>query len=214
MLTVAITGSIGMGKSTAAKHFRACSIPVCDADALVHELYAGPAVAPVEAAFPGTTHDGCVDRAKLSGALLGDADGWSRLEAIIHPMVRQAEADFLHTAFRAGAFAAAIEIPLLFETGADGLFDRTLVVSSPYEMQRQRVLARQGMSEAKFASILKRQLSDAEKRSRADFVVDTSGPLADTADRLDEIVDELKRDAAGLAAEETAYHRHWRAILL
>src|SRR5690606_27303692 len=146
MIVIGLTGSIGMGKSTVAERFRQLGIPVCDADAIVHELYEGAAVAPIEAAFPGTTSGGKVDRVKLGRAVLGDPHGLKRLESIVHPMVQAAERDFLRKAAEQGAPMAVLEIPLLFETGGDARVDVTIVVSAPPEVQRERVLARPGMT--------------------------------------------------------------------
>jgi dephospho-CoA kinase len=191
MLILGLTGSIGMGKSTAAKHLRARRIPVLDADAEVHRLYAGPLADRIEAAFPGSTTDGVVDRAKLSALVLTTPGAVAQLEAIVHPAVRAAEKSFLHAAARMGFNVAVLEVPLLFETGADRLCDATMVVSTDPATQRARILARPGMTEAKLAAILARQLPDSEKRARADFVVDTSGPIADTEAQIDDILARL-----------------------
>ena len=177
-----LTGSIGMGKSTTAALFRALGIPVHDADAAVHALYRGAAVAPVEAAFPGTTGPAGVDRTRLSAAVLNDPQALKRLEAIVHPLVRRAELDFLDEATAGGHRLVVLDIPLLFETRGQGRCDAVLVVTAPADVQRQRVLARDGMTEAKFDSILPRQMPDAEKRARAHFLVDTSRGLL-AADR-------------------------------
>jgi dephospho-CoA kinase len=203
MLIIGLTGSIGMGKSRAAERFRQRGIPVCDADAEVHKLYAGAAVAPIEAEFPGTTSGGTVDRARLGQALMADPAGFKRLEAIVHPLVREAERYFLQDAAKAGHAAAVLEIPLLFETGADQKVDLTIVVSAPADVQRQRVLGRPGMSAAKLDALLARQLPDAEKRARADFVVDTSGPVLATDQQLDAIIDSLPDHTAA------AMRTHW-----
>ncbi|WP_137930245.1 dephospho-CoA kinase [Mesorhizobium comanense] len=173
MIVLGLTGSIGMGKSTTAKMFAEAGVPVHDSDETVHRLYAGKAAPLVEAAFPGTTAGGVVDRAKLGARVLGDADALKRLEAIIHPLVR-ADADaFLAKHRSAGESIAVLDIPLLFETGGRGRVDKVVVVTAPAEAQRQRVLARPGMTEEKLASILAKQVPDAEKRQLADFVVDT-----------------------------------------
>ncbi len=171
MIVIGLTGSIGMGKTTTADLFRKAGLPVFDADAIVHALYDGPLAAEIEVAFPGTTAAGRVDRARLAERLAGDAGAFRRLEAIVHPAVRRAEADFLRQARTAGAPAAVLDIPLLFETGRHREVDKVVVVSAPAEIQRARVLARPGMSEEKFAALLARQMPDAEKRARADFVV-------------------------------------------
>jgi dephospho-CoA kinase len=204
MLIVGLTGSIGMGKSTAAAHLRARGLPVFDADGEVHRLYAGgKAVEPVERAFPGTTKNGGVDRAKLSAALIAAPHRFRDLEAIVHPLVRDAERQFLREHAEHGAPIAVMEIPLLFETGADALVDATIVVSAPHEVQRARLLQRPGLSEAKLDQLLARQIPDAEKRARADYVVDTSGDHASSEAALDAIIAELR----GRRAE--AYARHW-----
>ena len=203
MLIIGLTGSIGMGKSTIAERFRTHGIPVCDADALVHQLYEAEAVAPIEAAFPGTTANGKVDRAKLGKAVLGDAQGLKRLEAIVHPLVHAAEKDFLRKAYEAGASQAVLEIPLLFETGGDARVDVTVVVSAPAHIQKERVLQRPGMTEAKFAAVLSHQMDDAEKRRRADFVVDTAGTLEASRAQVDTIIAALR----GRCCQ--AYIRDW-----
>ncbi|TPI21272.1 dephospho-CoA kinase [Mesorhizobium sp. B3-2-1] len=173
MIVLGLTGSIGMGKSTTAEMFAEAGVPVHDSDEAVHRLYAGKAAPLVEAAFPGTTAGGSVDRAKLGARVLGDTAALKKLEAIIHPLVR-ADADaFLARHRNAGESIAVLDIPLLFETGGRGRVDKVVVVTAPAEVQRQRVLARPGMSEEKLASILAKQVPDAEKRRRADFVIDT-----------------------------------------
>lgn len=177
MIRLGLTGSIGMGKSTTADFFRAAGVPVHDADATVHALYRGPAVAPIEAAFPGTTRDGAVDRALLATRVLGDEAAVRRLEAIVHPLVREAETAFLAKARAEGRRLVLLDIPLLFETGGEARLDAIVTVSAPAEVQRARVLARPGMSEAKFEQIIARQIPDAEKRRRAHFVVDTGRGL-------------------------------------
>jgi dephospho-CoA kinase len=168
-----LTGSIGMGKSATAGIFRRLGVPVHDADAAVHRLYRGRAAPLVEKAFPGTVIDGAVDRGRLGAAVLGDPARMRELEAIVHPLVREEEEAFLE---RASALAriAVLDIPLLFETGGEARCDAALVVTAPAPVQRERVLARPGMSEEKFQSILSKQMPDAEKRARAHFLVDTS----------------------------------------
>jgi dephospho-CoA kinase len=173
MFILGLTGSLGMGKSTTAAMFAEAGVPVHDADAAVHRLYEGEAVASIEAAFPGTTDGGKVDREKLGQRVLGDAAAIKKLEQIVHPLVRQAEERFLAEAERSGAPVAVLDIPLLFETGAQARCDAVAVVSAPAELQRARAFERPGMTEAKFQAILAKQMSDAEKRARADFVVDT-----------------------------------------
>ena len=178
MIVLGLTGSIGMGKTTTAELFAEAGLPVHSADAAVHALYAGAAAPAIEAAFPGMLKDGVVDRERLGQKVLGDPEALKQLEAIVHPLVREAEAAFLETARNNGAPAAILDIPLLFETGGERRCDRVVVVSAPFEVQRERVLARPGMSEAKFHAILQKQVPDAEKRARADFVVDTSRGIA------------------------------------
>lgn len=173
MIVLGLTGSIGMGKSTTAKMFSDAGVPVHDSDETVHRLYSGKAAPLVEAAFPGTTMSGVVDRTKLAGRVLGDAAALKTLETIVHPLVR-ADADaFLVKQRAAGAPLAVLDIPLLFETGGRNRVDKVVVVTAPADIQRARVLARPGMSEKKLAAILAKQVPDAEKRRRADFVIDT-----------------------------------------
>jgi len=182
MRIIGLTGSIGMGKTTMAGFFRAAGIPVHDADAAVHRLYAGPAAAAVEAAFPGTAPDGVVDRDRLAEAVLGDSQALKRLEAIVHPLVRDDERTFLKVAAEAGAPIAVLEIPLLFETGGDSRCDAVVVVTARPETQRRRVLKRPGMSDDRLNVMLARQMPDAEKRRRAHFLIFTDGDL-DSAQR-------------------------------
>ena len=177
MIRLGLTGSIGMGKSTTADLFRAAGVAVHDADATVHALYRGAAVGRIEAAFPGTTRDGAVDRAALAAAVLADDGAVRRLEAIVHPLVRAAEIAFLDAAAARGARIVVLDIPLLFETGGASRVDAVVTVSAPSHVQRARVLARPGMTAEKFAQILARQMPDAEKRRRSHFVVDTARGL-------------------------------------
>jgi dephospho-CoA kinase len=174
MFILGLTGSLGMGKSATAKMFAEEGVPVHDADAAVHRLYDGEATAAIAAAFPGTTGNGKVDREKLGKRVLGDDLAIKRLEHIVHPLVRQAEERFLAEAERKGAQVAVLDIPLLYETAGDKRCDAVVVVSAPADMQRQRAFERPGMTEQKLAAILAKQTPDAEKRRRADFVVDTS----------------------------------------
>jgi dephospho-CoA kinase len=174
MIVLGLTGSIGMGKSTVANFFAENGVPVYDADAAVHRLYTGDAAPLIETAFPGTAADGTVDRARLAEQVVGDAEALRRLEAIVHPLVRRAQEQFLAQAEADGAAVAVLDIPLLFETGGDERCDAVVVVSAPAETQRERVMSRPGMTEEKFAGLLAKQMPDAEKRRRADFVVDTS----------------------------------------
>ena len=174
MFILGLTGSLGMGKSTAARFFAEAGVPVHDADAVVHRLYEGEAVDAIEAAFPGTTAGGKVDRNKLAARVLGDAAALQRLEAIVHPLVQEAERRLLAEAAATGEKIAVLDIPLLFETGGDRRVDAVVVVSAPPDVQRARVLERPGMTIEKLESILSKQMPDAEKRRRADFVVDSS----------------------------------------
>ena len=174
MIVIGLTGSIGMGKSTTARLFAEEGALVHDADAAVHRLYAGEAAPLVEAEFPGTVKDGAVDRKALGARVLVDREALKRLEAIVHPLVRKSEAAFLSAAREAGARVVVLDIPLLFETGREGQVDVVAVASAGEEEQRRRVLERPGMTEVAFAAILARQTPDAEKRARADIVIDTS----------------------------------------
>jgi dephospho-CoA kinase len=173
MFILGLTGSLGMGKSTTAKFFAEEGVPVHDADAVVHRLYEGEAAAAIEAAFPGSTRGGKVDRAKLGERVLGDPAALKRLEAIVHPLVAAARERFLAEAARRGAKVAVLDIPLLYETGGEARCDAVVVVTAPAEMQRARVFERPGMSEEKLAALTAKQLPDAEKRARADFIVDS-----------------------------------------
>ena len=204
MLVVGLTGSIGMGKSTAAAHLRTHGLPVFDADAEVHRLYAGgKAVERIERAFPGTTSATGVDRAKLSAALIAYPARLRELEAIVHPMVREAERSFLRSEAKRGTQVAVLEIPLLFETELNRMMDAVIVLSAPAEIQRTRLLERPGMSAQKFEQLLARQLPDTEKRARADFVVDTGGSLEESRAQLDRIVAQLQSWSG------QAYAHHW-----
>jgi dephospho-CoA kinase len=174
MFVLGLTGSLGMGKTTTARFFAEAGVPVHDADAVVHLLYEGTAVAAIEAAFPGTTANGQVDRITLAARVLGDSAALKRLEAIVHPLVHEAERRLLAEAEAAGEKVAVLDIPLLFETGGDQRVDAVAVVSAPQEVQTARVLERAGMTMEKLEAILAQQMPDAEKRRRADFVVDTS----------------------------------------
>ena len=191
MIRAGLTGSIGMGKSTTSQMFRDEGIQVYDADAAVHELYAGEAAPLVEAAFPSTTVDGIVDRKKLSDYVIGKPDNMKKLEAIIHPLVHQKEQDFLNSAKERGDKLVVLDIPLLFETGGKNRVDKIIVVTAPAEVQRERVLGREGMSEEKFEAILKRQVPDVEKREKADFIIDTSLGMDAAREKVREIIAEL-----------------------
>ena len=192
MLVIGLTGSIGMGKTTAARRIASHGIPVFDADAEVHRLYESEAVPLIEAAFPGTVAGARVDRGLLAEAVLDDAEQLAKLEAIVHPLVRKSEREFLARHHDEGAEMAVLEIPLLFETGADRLVDVTIVVTASAHVQRRRVLQRPGMSEQKLAAILAQQIPDADKRDRADFVVETEGPVEATGEIIDRIIESLK----------------------
>lgn len=194
MITVGLTGSIGMGKSTTAAMFAAEGVPVYDADAEVHALYAkgGAAVAPLEEAFPGVVVDGAVDRTLLSQRVVGKPDELKRLEAIVHPLVGESRVDFFQKAVAAGADIVVLDIPLLFETGGEKRMDAVVVVSAPADLQRQRVLARPGMDEAKLDAILARQMADAEKRARAHFVIDTGKGLDEARRQVRDVLTRLR----------------------
>ena len=169
-----LTGSLGMGKSATAKMFAAAGVPVHDSDAVVHELYAGEAAPLIEAAFPGSTVSGKVGRQKLATMVINDKAALERLEAIVHPLVFTAREKFLAEAQARGAPVVVLDVPLLFETGTDRHCDAVVVVTAPHEVQRRRAFERPGMTDDKFAAILKKQMPDAEKRRRADFIIDNS----------------------------------------
>jgi dephospho-CoA kinase len=189
MFIIGLTGSLGMGKSTAARFFAEQGVPVHDADAVVHRLYEGEAAAAIEAAFPGATSGGKVDRNRLSALVLDDPAALKKLEAIVHPLVHAAERRLLAEAQARGEKVAVLDIPLLFETGGDQRVDAVVVVSAPAELQQSRVLARPGMTMEKLDAILARQIPDAEKRRRADFVVDTSRNFDATRAQVRAILD-------------------------
>ena len=197
MITIALTGSIGMGKSTVAKMFQAAGIPLFDADSVVRRLqgHGGALVERIERRFPGTTRGGAVDRDLLAERVLGDPGELAALEAIVHPAVHHERTRFI--VGHGDAAALLFDIPLLFETGGEEAFDKVIVVSAPPDVQRQRVLARPGMTEEKFEAILARQLADEDKRARADFVVDTSGPLSTTEGQVERILACLGLGARG-----------------
>jgi dephospho-CoA kinase len=203
MLVIGLTGSIGMGKSTVAARLRVLGIAVFDADAEVHRLYEGVAVATIEAAFPGTTDGQRVDRQKLSAALLAKPQDFPRLEAIVHPLVFAAERAFLREQAERGAKFAVLEVPLLLESRRQPRVDAIIVVSTRADLQRERVLRRPGMSVEKLEQVLARQMPDAEKRARADFVVDTSGSFAETDAQVDRIVESLQD------TEASAFQEFW-----
>ncbi|MGH6702789.1 MAG: dephospho-CoA kinase [Bradyrhizobium sp.] len=193
MIVLGLTGSIGMGKSTTAKLFAEAGAPVYDADATVHLVYEGEAVPAIEAAFPGSTANGSVDRARLSALVVHDPAAIRRLEQIVHPMLRTYHQKFLEDAERSGAPVAVVDVPLLFETGGESRVDAVVVVTTTPEIQRQRILARDNMTGGKLDAILARQMPDAEKRRRADFVVDTSHGLDPVRSRIRDILEEAAK---------------------
>ena len=195
MIILGLTGSIGMGKSTTAKLFAEAGVPVYDADATVHMLYEGQAAPAIEAAFPGATVDGKVDRNRLSARVVHDPAAIKRLEAIVHPMLGASRQKFLHDAEQSGAPVAVVDVPLLFETGGEHRVDAVVVVTTTPEIQRQRILERPNMTEEKLQAILARQMPDAEKRKRANFVVDTSHGLDPVRARIRDILDEAVKMA-------------------
>ncbi len=194
MKVIGLTGSIGMGKSTTAAMFRDAGIPVYDADAAVHDLYdvGGAAVGPVGEAFPGVVRDGRVDREELRKRVLGQPEALKRLNAIVHPLVGQDRVGFFAQAEASGADMVILDVPLLYETGGDARMDAVVVVSAPAEMQRERVLARPGMTPDRLDAILAQQLADAEKRARAHYVVDTGQGLDHARKQVTEIIATLR----------------------
>ena len=211
MLIIGLTGSIGMGKSTAAERFRYHGIPVFDSDREVHKLYEQPDfVARIEAEFPGAIVDGKVDRTRLSELVVGHSVSIKRLEEIVHPAVRAAQGTFIRDAHDNGADMVVLEVPLLFETGAEARVDVVIVVSAPADVQKERVLQRPGMTEEKFAAILAKQVPDSEKRKRADYVVDTSGKISETQETLDKLIESLRQSARSVYAGGSFYAR-WLA---
>jgi dephospho-CoA kinase len=195
MIIIGLTGSIGMGKTTTAKLFEEAGVPVADSDAIVHTLYAGKAAPLIEAAFPNVVVGGMVDRSKLSFHVIGKPDALKKLEAVIHPLVRQAQDEFLNQAKTDGAKFAVLDIPLLFETHAEKRVDKIVVVTAPANIQRERVLARPGMTIEKFEAILARQMPDTRKRERADFVIDTSNGIEKARQSVREILTRLSTTA-------------------
>lgn len=197
MLSLGLTGSAAMGKSTVAAMFATRGVPVFDADRTVHALYAGAAVPVVEAVFPGVTVDGAIDRDLLRARVLGDEPAMQRLEALVHPLVKAEERRFLTGARSAGRHAVLLDIPLLFETGAVSEVDMVVVVSAPADVQRARMLARPGMTPERLEAMLGRQMPDAEKRRRAHFVIGNGGTLASTENQVDAILRAVAGAAAG-----------------
>jgi dephospho-CoA kinase len=192
MLVIGLTGGIGTGKSAAAERFAEHGVPVFNADLCVHLLYEGEAVGAIEAAFPGVAKVGRIDRKLLSEKIAGSAERLLRLEGIVHPLVVAAELDFLRAAEKDGALLAVLEIPLLFETGADSRVDVTVVMSAPQDVQRARVLSRPGMTADKLEHLLARQLPNAERVALADYVVDSGLSLADMRIEIDKLIESLK----------------------
>lgn len=197
MIIIGLTGSIGMGKTTTAKLFAEEGVPVLDSDEVVHALYRGEAVPLIEAAFPGTTISGAVDRQRLAEVLRENPANFSRLEAIVHPLVRQRQEAFLVEARKEARQFALLDIPLLFETGAEKRVDKIVVVSCAPDIQRQRVLSRPGMTQEKFEMILARQIPDAEKSQRADFVIDSGNGVEAARDQVREILQRLAETGDG-----------------
>ncbi|MEO9336155.1 dephospho-CoA kinase [Mesorhizobium sp. SB112] len=201
MILLGLTGSIGMGKSTTAKMFVDAGVPVHDSDETVHRLYSGAAALLIEQAFPGTVRDGKVNREALGAKVLGNPSALKMLESIIHPLVRADANDFVARHREAGAPIAVLDIPLLFETGGRDRVDKVVVVSAPAEIQRERVLARAGMTPEKFEAILARQVPDAQKREQADFIIDTGKGLDAARSAVNDLVSNL------LAGENSSSHR-------
>jgi len=197
MIRLGLTGSIGMGKSTTARMFADEGVPVHDSDAAVHALYAGRAAPLIEAAFPGTVREGVVDRALLGERVLGDAAELKRLEAIVHPLVAEEERAFIERAEADGAPLVVLDIPLLFEIDALDRVDRVLVVTAPEKVQRERVLVRPGMTEARFEAIRAKQVPDRVKRARADFIIDTSFGMDCARAKVADLLSVLAPQAAG-----------------
>jgi dephospho-CoA kinase len=195
MIVLGLTGSIGMGKSTTATLFAEAGVPVYDADAAVHRLYEGEAVAAIETAFPGTTADGKVDRTRLSSRVVHDPAAMKRLEEIVHPMLSASRQKFLQDAEKSGVPVVVVDVPLLFETGGEKRVDAVVVVTTSPELQRTRILARPNMTAEKLDAILARQMPDAEKRQRAHFVVDTSHGLDPVRARIRDILTEAAKMA-------------------
>lgn len=194
MLLIGLTGSIGMGKSETAKMFAAEGIPVYDADAEVHKLYqkGGAAIAPIAEIFPGAVKDGAVDRALLSREVIGKPEQLKKLETVVHPLVGEANRAFLENAAKAGAEMVLLDIPLLFETGGRERVDVIVVVSAPFELQRERVLARPDMTEEKFMDIFAKQVPDAEKRAGADYIIESDKGLDHARAQVKAVIEDLK----------------------
>ena len=193
MFILGLTGSIGMGKSTTARLFAEEGVPVHDADAAVHRLYEGEAAPLIEAAFPGSTRNGRVDRQKLGKLVLGNAVALKELEHLVHPLVQKQEAEFLAAAKASNAPVVVLDIPLLFETGGEGRVDAVAVVSAPADMQRLRAFERPGMTEEKFKAILANQMPDAGKRARADFIVDSGRGIEHARGQVRKILQDIAK---------------------
>ena len=201
MIIAGLTGSIAMGKSTVAGMFADLGVPAFDADDAVRDFYAGAGAKAVEVAFPGVTVEGQVDRERLGSRVLGDAEALQRLEGLVHPAVAQARVRFLERAAAAGRRLAIVDVPLLFETGGEASVDLVIVVSAPASIQRVRAMGRPGMTEAKLEAVLSRQTSDAEKKRRAHFVIDTRGRLELTR----AVVAQVMRSTAAMAGSRTRH---------
>lgn len=199
MIVLGLTGSIGMGKSTTAALFRDAGVPVFDSDAAVHQLYRGRAAPRVEAAFPGTVQAGIVDRTALAKRVFDDPAAMRRLEEIVHPLVREEREAFLAAARAGGASCVVLDIPLLYEIGADRLVDKVVLVSAPESVQKARVLARPGMTPERFAAIVAKQLPDAEKRRRADIVIETGAGLDSARQQVKALLQGLTEQGSGRA---------------
>ena len=195
MILLGLTGSVGMGKSTTAAMFSARGVRVFDSDAAVHRLYRGDAVAAVEEGFPGVTRDGTIDREALGRRVIGDPASMKRLEAIVHPLVRAERERFAAAARAAGATLVVLDVPLLYETGGEADFDAVVLATAPLAVQKARVLARPGMTEARFAAILARQMPDAEKRRRARFVIETGDGLEAAERQVEAVIAALGNDS-------------------
>jgi dephospho-CoA kinase len=192
MIVIGLTGSAAMGKSATAKMFADEGVPVFDADAVVHELYSGAAVAPVEAEFPGVAINGRIDREQLAAKVFDNPDALKKLESIVHPLVRAAQDKFRSDAEKSGTPIAVLDIPLLFETGGEARVDATVVVTAPADIQKSRLLERPGMTAEKIEGMLVRQMPDSEKQSRADFVIDTSRGFDAARAEVRSILQQLK----------------------
>ncbi|MGB8278752.1 MAG: dephospho-CoA kinase [Methylovirgula sp.] len=202
MFVLGLTGSIGMGKSTTAEIFRAEGIAVHDSDATVHALYRGAAAPLIEAAFPGTVRDGVVDRSALAVKVLDNPDAMRRLEAIVHPLVRASRMAFIEEARARGDRLVVVDIPLLYETGAEAEVDAVLLVTAPETVQKQRIAARPGMTASKLAAIMAKQMPDEEKRRRADFIIDTSAGHADAERQVRDVLGKILAGAAAVRPQD------------